>query len=146
MIRRPPRSTLFPYTTLFRSPPAPRPARPGRSRAGRGGATGETSLPLHRYRFEPFERRRIMPVSNLSLVERIARILAGRAVSANAEGDETSAAELVDSAWRDHREDALSVIRTLREPDPAMAAAGDGARWERMIEAALAEAEAETAS
>src|SRR2546423_2629591 len=24
MIRRPPRSTLFPYTTLFRSPPAPR--------------------------------------------------------------------------------------------------------------------------
>src|SRR2546422_6491922 len=26
MIRRPPRSTLFPYTTLFRSPPAP-PAR-----------------------------------------------------------------------------------------------------------------------
>src|SRR3989338_8102597 len=25
MIRRPPRSTLFPYTTLFRSPPLPRP-------------------------------------------------------------------------------------------------------------------------
>src|SRR3712207_6970324 len=25
MIRRPPRSTLFPYTTLFRSVPAPRP-------------------------------------------------------------------------------------------------------------------------
>src|SRR2546426_3563546 len=24
MIRRPPRSTLFPYTTLFRSPPSPR--------------------------------------------------------------------------------------------------------------------------
>src|SRR2546426_2175124 len=24
MIRRPPRSTLFPYTTLFRSPPVPR--------------------------------------------------------------------------------------------------------------------------
>src|SRR5256885_7220850 len=29
MIRRPPRSTLFPYTTLFRSPPAPPP--PGAS-------------------------------------------------------------------------------------------------------------------
>src|SRR2546427_4840235 len=29
MIRRPPRSTLFPYTTLFRSPPAPaKPAPP----------------------------------------------------------------------------------------------------------------------
>src|SRR5260370_22573655 len=25
MIRRPPRSTLFPYTTLFRSPPTPTP-------------------------------------------------------------------------------------------------------------------------
>src|SRR5262252_1405643 len=32
MIRRPPRSTLFPYTTLFRSPPGHRcpPASPGR--------------------------------------------------------------------------------------------------------------------
>src|SRR5713101_9721942 len=27
MIRRPPRSTLFPYTTLFRSPPRPSPPR-----------------------------------------------------------------------------------------------------------------------
>src|SRR3712207_7615419 len=39
MIRRPPRSTLFPYTTLFRSPPVPdavkeRPCR-ARDRAGR---------------------------------------------------------------------------------------------------------------
>src|SRR5436305_7692308 len=35
IIRRPPRSTLFPYTTLFRSPRARAPARsrrPGRSR------------------------------------------------------------------------------------------------------------------
>src|SRR5215203_7073270 len=31
MIRRPPRSTLFPYTTLFRS----RPGRPGRARGQR---------------------------------------------------------------------------------------------------------------
>src|SRR5436190_16125029 len=30
MIRRPPRSTLFPYTTLFRSGPARRPRRPAR--------------------------------------------------------------------------------------------------------------------
>src|SRR2546430_8012860 len=28
MIRRPPRSTLFPYTTLFRSPAPPRPSSP----------------------------------------------------------------------------------------------------------------------
>src|SRR6266550_5246543 len=33
MIRRPPRSTLFPYTTLFRSRPALRPRRPGRQPA-----------------------------------------------------------------------------------------------------------------
>src|SRR2546428_8395364 len=35
MIRRPPRSTLFPYTTLFRSGPRERTGRPGR--AARGG-------------------------------------------------------------------------------------------------------------
>src|SRR3712207_7430945 len=28
MLRRPPRSTLFPYTTLFRSQPGPRPLAP----------------------------------------------------------------------------------------------------------------------
>src|SRR3712207_7224402 len=31
MIRRPPRSTLFPYTTLFRSPRAPATGRPRRT-------------------------------------------------------------------------------------------------------------------
>src|SRR2546430_10850964 len=35
MIRRPPRSTLFPYTTLFRSrSPKPRPHDPGERRRG----------------------------------------------------------------------------------------------------------------
>src|SRR5687767_15892938 len=38
MIRRPPRSTLFPYTTLFRSPPAGAPA--GGGGGGRGGGRG----------------------------------------------------------------------------------------------------------
>src|SRR2546429_6280441 len=43
MIRRPPRSTLFPYTTLFRSPSAPqrcdpRSRRRGRRRGNRGGS------------------------------------------------------------------------------------------------------------
>src|SRR3712207_9322554 len=33
MIRRPPRSTLFPYTTLFRSPPEYHLLSPGRSSA-----------------------------------------------------------------------------------------------------------------
>jgi len=85
-----------------------------------------------------------MPVSNMDIVERIARVIAGRVLSANAEGDDPSAADRVDAAWRDYREDALSVLRTLREPDAAMAGAGDVAIWERMIEAALAEAEAAT--
>src|SRR6266849_4705114 len=35
MVRRPPRSTLFPYTTLFRSCRGDRPARRARSRDGR---------------------------------------------------------------------------------------------------------------
>src|SRR2546425_7207653 len=35
MIRRPPRSTLFPYTTLFRSGPARRDAAPGAARDAR---------------------------------------------------------------------------------------------------------------
>ena len=87
-----------------------------------------------------------MPVSSTTIIERIARVIAGRILSANAEGDEISAGRLVDSIWRDYRGDALSVIRTLREPDEAMAQAGDVAIWERMIEAALAEAGAEAAS
>src|SRR5436190_3670553 len=39
MIRRPPRSTLFPYTTLFRAPRRPPPRRPPR-RAARPGRRG----------------------------------------------------------------------------------------------------------
>src|SRR3712207_9508546 len=38
MIRRPPRSTLFPYTTLFRSP-AGRPGVPGRVHIGKPAGT-----------------------------------------------------------------------------------------------------------
>lgn len=82
-----------------------------------------------------------MPVSSTSAVERIARVIAGRIVSINAEGHDASAGDRVDRLWRDHRDDALSVLRTLREPDPAMAEAGDVDIWERMIAAALAEAE-----
>jgi hypothetical protein len=81
-----------------------------------------------------------MPVSSTSLIERIARVIAARVVSINAAGQDPSAGDRVDSIWRDYREDALSMIRTLREPDPAMAEAGDVEVWEKMIEAALAEA------
>src|SRR2546425_8568796 len=40
MIRRPPRSTLFPYTTLFRSPPSPRVRR----RVGRDAEGGPRAV------------------------------------------------------------------------------------------------------
>ena len=78
-----------------------------------------------------------MPVSNLTLVERIARVLAGRALSINAQGDDPSAGPNVDEEWHRHVDDALAILRTMREPDPVMAAAGDAAVWERMVEAAL---------
>ena len=81
-----------------------------------------------------------MPVSSTDIVERIARVIAGRVVSINAGGDDPSAGERVDSIWHDYRGDALSILRTLREPDEAMAEAGDVAVWDRMIQAALAEA------
>ena len=78
-----------------------------------------------------------MPVSNLTLVERIARVLAARALSINAQGDDPSAGPNVDETWHEYTEDALSILRTMREPDPVMAAAGDPEMWERMVEAAL---------
>ena len=65
-----------------------------------------------------------MPVSSTDLVERIARVIAGRVVSVNSGGEDAHAGERIDAIWRDYRDDALSIIRTLREPDPAMAAAG----------------------
>src|SRR2546427_8073941 len=45
MIRRPPRSTLFPYPTLFRSPPAaPAAARPPHEVRGRGHRPGHSPV------------------------------------------------------------------------------------------------------
>jgi hypothetical protein len=78
-----------------------------------------------------------VPISSTPAVERIARVIAGRVLSINAEGEDPSAGDRVDAAWRDYRQDALSILRTLREPDPGMAEAGDAAMWERMVLAAL---------
>lgn len=80
-----------------------------------------------------------MPESNRPLVERIARVLAGAALSSNAEGWEQSAGEMVDRAWRDHLNQALAVLHTAREPDEAMAAVGDSGMWRNMVEAAIAQ-------
>jgi len=85
-----------------------------------------------------------MDISSQSIVERIARVLAGQRISANAEGDEESAARTIDDCWKDYLMDAVAVLRTMREPDEAMAAAGDAAIWERMVLAALEQTKPET--
>ena len=84
-----------------------------------------------------------MDVSKGMLVERIARVLAGQRTSANAGGWDEHAGEAVDESWRDYLDDALAVLKTLREPDEAMARVGDVAVWERMVLAAIEEGEGE---
>jgi hypothetical protein len=81
-----------------------------------------------------------MDVSNGNIVERIARVLAGQRLSANAKGDSESAGAAVDAAWRDHRDDAIAVLKTMREPDRTMAQVGELGIWDRMIQAAIDEA------
>ncbi|MDB5690139.1 MAG: hypothetical protein JWL91_2015 [Sphingomonas bacterium] len=82
------------------------------------------------------------------IVERVARVLAGQQYSGNAHGearDGTSASDLVDMHWRDHVDDALAVLRTLRGPDAEMCAAGAAAGaepaaiWDAMVRTAINE-------
>jgi hypothetical protein len=82
-----------------------------------------------------------MPISEMPAAERIARVLAGAAFSSNAEGGDPSAADKIDLAWKEHLDQALAVLHTLREPDRKMADAGDPETWTRMVEAAIADAE-----
>ena len=80
-----------------------------------------------------------MPVSEQPLVQRIARVLAGSALSSNAEGSDPSAGDKIDLAWREHVNQAEAVLHTMREPDEAMAAAGDVETWRAMVAAAIAQ-------
>lgn len=86
-----------------------------------------------------------MPVSEMPAAERIARVLAGAALSSNAEGSDPSAGDKIDLAWREHLNQALAVLHTLREPDEAMANAGDPEMWSTMVETAIAQAEQQAA-
>lgn len=74
-----------------------------------------------------------------SPLERVARVLAGHALSRNAGGDMRSAGEAVDALWGEYCDAALAVLRTLREPSAAMLAVGDAEIWDRMIDAAIEE-------
>ena len=78
-----------------------------------------------------------MDTALTSPIERIARVLAGHELSRNGEGDMASAGDAVDALWPEFTEQALAILRTLREPSARMAAAGDAAVWERMILAAI---------
>jgi hypothetical protein len=84
-----------------------------------------------------------MPVSEQPIVERIARVLAASALSSNAEGSDPSAADKVDLAWREHVNQAVAVLHTMREADDQMAAAGDPDAWSRMVEIAIEKAGAD---
>lgn len=66
-----------------------------------------------------------MTVSVTPLVER----MAGRPL---AQRQSRSAAIDVDIEWTDMVEDAPAILKTIREPDQAMADAGDPAIWEAM--------------
>ena len=78
-----------------------------------------------------------MPVSEQPLVERVARVLAGAAHSSNAEGSDPSAGDKIDKVWREHVNQALAVLHTMREPDQEMAKVGDPEQWARMVETAM---------
>lgn len=78
-----------------------------------------------------------MGICHTSAVERIARVLAGECLSINANGTIASAGDEIDSQWREYRGEAIAILKTLREPDAAMAGVGDPVMWEAMVEAAL---------
>ena len=78
-----------------------------------------------------------MPVSEMPLVERVARVLAGAAHSSNADGSDPSAGDKIDTVWREHVNQALAVLHTMREPDEEMAQAGDAESWSTMVETAI---------
>lgn len=80
-----------------------------------------------------------MPESYAPLVERVARVLAGSELSSNANGTDPHAGPEVDRTWRNHVDDAIAVLHTMREPDDAMAAVGDVDMWRTMVEAAIAQ-------
>jgi hypothetical protein len=65
--------------------------------------------------------------SPATIIERIARYFANAPTRAGT-GD-----------WRDHIDDAATILSLLKDPDPAMEQAGDATAWRRMIDAALVE-------
>src|SRR2546425_12780965 len=69
MIRRPPRSTLFPYTTLFRSVPVP---------SGAPDDPTEWTRQLKYTDLEPFRSLFEIDVSEMQLLSRLERLVSSR--------------------------------------------------------------------
>lgn len=78
-----------------------------------------------------------MTASSTPTIERIARVLAGERLSSNAEGTAPSAGSQVDARWHEYRDEAVAVLKSLREPPPEIAQIGDGEAWTHAINAAL---------
>ena len=78
-----------------------------------------------------------MTASSTPTIERIARVLAGERLSSNAEGADPSAGSRVDARWNEYRNEAVAVLKSLREPPPEIRQAGEGEAWIRAINAAL---------
>lgn len=75
----------------------------------------------------------------METIERIARVLAGQFFSRNAAGaaGDDSASVLVEQNWIDFREDAIAVLKTLRQPPDSLHNDNDAALWSLVIQSAL---------
>jgi hypothetical protein len=78
-----------------------------------------------------------MTANSTHTIERIARVLAGERLSSNAEGADPSAGPQVDARWQEYREEAVAILKSLREPPPEIAELGEADAWTRAITAAL---------
>jgi hypothetical protein len=79
-----------------------------------------------------------MSERTLPLLERIARVLAGAELSANADGSNAHAADDVDATWRNHRNQAMAILHTIREADPGVRDDAEAASWRKLVDSAIA--------
>jgi hypothetical protein len=80
-----------------------------------------------------------MTETSTHAIERIARVLAAERISANAEGTDSSAGTEVDRRWLEYRDEAVALLKSLRDPPPEIEAVAGRDIWARAIAAALGE-------
>lgn len=74
----------------------------------------------------------------MNVVERIARVIAAYRLSANADGAVDSAADVIDSEWANYQDEAVAILKALREPSPDMEESGMGQEWRALVEREVA--------